>query len=237
MSESKLATPKAAPIKVALPRPLRLAGVDYAMYEKLRDAPGNRGFRMTFIDGVLWLMSPEFIHESGARWIDQIVWTYSEVTGLDGTPAGATTFRKPPGEVRSGVGKEGDNTYYLGKLAAEVRQKATLNLEIDPPPSLWIEVDNRGNSRGKLPLYAELGVPEVWQYRVRRRKLSFWRLGDGVYTEIPASLAVPGLTPAMVLELLDEARVKTRPEWIKWMRSDWFARNRALFPDFQNQQP
>ena len=90
---------------------------------------------------------------------------------------------------RRGNGKEPDQSFYFANGPA-IRGKATIDLEVDPPPDLWIEVDNRSSSKGRLPLYAALGVPEVWQYRVRRRTLRFFRLneaGDG-YVPIDRSL-------------------------------------------------
>jgi hypothetical protein len=216
---------------------VRLAGVDYSSYLKMRAAAGNSGYRMTYRHGVLWIMSPQYRHELAARLIAQVVWAFIEATGLDCWPVGATTFRKGVPGRRLGHGKEGDEAFYLGALAARIRGQETLDLSADPPPSLWIEVDNYGNSKGKLPLYASFGVPEVWQYRVRRRSLKFWRLVDGAYEEISESLALPGLRTEMVLELLDEGRTRVSPDWLKWMREDWLPRNRALFPDFTNQQP
>jgi hypothetical protein len=136
-----------------------------------------------------------------------------------------------------GLGKEGDETYFLGGLAARVRNTETLDLSIDPPPSLWIEVDNYGDSTGKLPLYAAFGVPEVWQYRVRCRAIKFWRLDGDKYAEVPESLALPRLTPALTLQLLHEADRLGQMDWVDWLRADWFPRNRAVFPDFTNQQP
>lgn len=215
----------------------RVTGVDYSSYLMMRASAGNSGYRMTYDDGVLWIMSPEFRHELGANLLDKIVWAFAEETGLDCLPAGATTFRKGgPGRTR-GKAKEGDETYYLGALASRVHRDEALDLAVDPPPSLWIEVDNYGDTRVKLPLYAALGVPEVWQYRVRRKTLKFWCLGGGAYTELSQSLALPGLTPGMVLELLDKSATQPIPVWIKWMRTVWFPQNRALFPDFTNQQP
>ena len=214
-----------------------ITGVDYSAYEKIRDSAGNQGYRMTYCDGVLWIMSPQFRHEKGARLIGAIVDTYTDATNLECEAAGATTFKKGvPGEP-IGHGKEGDETYYLGAVTAEVRDKEDLDVSVDPPPSLWIEVDNYGDSSGKLPLYAALGVPEVWQYRVRRRVLKFWRLDGGAYTEISESLALPGLTIDMVLALLEEGGKLGRTRWRKWMRAVWFPQNRGLFPDFTNQQP
>ncbi len=131
----------------------------------MRASAGNRGLRMTYVDGVLWIMSPEFRHEAGARRLGAIVDAYTCHTGLDCEATGATTFRNGVPGRAIGQGKEGDETYYLGAVAARIRDKTSINLAVDPPPSLWIEVDNYGETRGKPPLYAALGIAEVWQYR------------------------------------------------------------------------
>jgi Uma2 family endonuclease len=69
-----------------------------------------------------------------------------------------------------GRGKEPDKAFYFANAAA-IRGKETIDLRVDPPPDLWIEVDNRGSSKGKLQLYAALGVPELWRYQARRALL------------------------------------------------------------------
>jgi len=224
-------------VKVVKQTASRITGVDFSAYEKMRASAGNRGIRMTYTDGVLWIMSPQFRHEIGARRLGALVLAYALTTKLECEAAGATTFKKGVPDQPTGKGKEGDETYYLGSLAAEVRNKESLDVSVEPPPSLWIEVDNYGDSRGKLPLYAALGVPEVWQYRVRRRALKFWRLEGGQYAEIPASLALPGLEAEMVLELLDESKRIGLTRWLQWLLTVWFPQNRARFPDFTNHQP
>ena len=69
---------------------------------------------MTYVNGVLWIMSPQYRHEKGrdgsASWSTQ----YACATSLDCEAAGATTFRKGVPGQPIGIGKEGDETYYLG---------------------------------------------------------------------------------------------------------------------------
>src|SRR4051794_31662694 len=91
--------------------------------------------------------------------------------------------------------------------------KDEIDLVIDPPPDLWIEVDNRGSSRGRLPLYAALGVPEVWRYRVKQGRLWFGRLRDDHYVPIEQSLALPMLTPQLILEALKLGESLSESEW------------------------
>lgn len=52
---------------VRVPTPVVLRGVPYGLYVVLRDLERNDKIRMTYHDGVLELMSPEFLHEFPAR--------------------------------------------------------------------------------------------------------------------------------------------------------------------------
>ena len=85
----------------------------------------------------------------------------------------------------------------------------------------------RISSAGKLPIYASFGVPEVWRYRPRRRVLWIGRLEGGAYTEVAESRCLPGLTPALLLEFLDEAQKRGQTAWDVWLRA-WIADNAAL---------
>lgn len=200
--------------------PITLHGVSYDVYARLCEDPRNGGLRMTYFDGTLEIMAPtEFRHEKGSGRLGMIVRAYVAVFQLDCEGARSTTFRRGlPGALK-GHGKEPDESFYLAH-AADVRNKDSLDLEVDPPPDLWIEVDNQGSSKGKLPLYAALGVPEVWRYRPRRRTLWFGLLEDGAYTETARSRCLPRLIPSVVLELLDEAAQRGESAWDRWMR-DW----------------
>ena len=138
----------------------RLTSVPYDTYVRLRQARGNRGLRMAYHDGVLEIMSPQFLHDSGARRLFLVVLAYCMEFDVPCEASGSTTFSKgEPGESK-GKGKEADESFYIGAEAAEaVLGKDTLDLDFDPPPSLWVEVDNWSSSKAKLPLYAGLGVP------------------------------------------------------------------------------
>jgi Uma2 family endonuclease len=156
-----------------------------------------------------------------------IVRAYTAVLGVDCEGAGSTTFRKGLPKQLKGKGKEPDESFYFTNLAL-VRSKNTLDLNTDPPPDLWIEVDSRASSAGKLPVYASLGVGEVWRYRPRRRKLWIGRLVDGAYAEADESGCLPGLTPRLLLDLLNEAAKRGEPSWDAWMRA-WLALNTDYF--------
>ena len=91
----------------------------------------------------------------------------------------------------------------------------------DPPPDLWIEVDHRGSSKGRIPVYAALGVPEVWRFRVRSKTLTFLGLTDQAsYEPIERSLSLPVLTPALVKEVLDLGSDRDETDWGQLL-ADW----------------
>jgi Uma2 family endonuclease len=208
-----------------------LTGVSYAAYVEVRDHPGNRGKRMTYHDGVLEIMAPELIHDDGARNLFVIVFAYCKAFQVPSRAAGSTTFRRGLAGGLKGDGKEPDESFYLGDAATAIVGKTSLDLTVDPPPSLWIEVDNWGTSASKLPLYARLGVSEVWRYRVRRRSLWFGHHDGTGYTGITTSHVLPGLTSQVVLELLDEAKTRDLTSWGLWLEATWFPAHRQELID------
>jgi Uma2 family endonuclease len=181
-----------------------LHGVSYDVYVRLRDDRRNKGLRMTYRNGKLEYMSPEYTHESPADQLGMIVRAVAAEFDIDCKGARCTTFRRGVPGTRRGSGKEPDNSYYI-QHAASIRAGKPIDLKVDPPPDLWIEVDNRGNAWGRLPVYASLGVPEVWRFRARRGDLWFGRLEDGRYVETDRSLCLPMLTRVIVLDLLQKA--------------------------------
>lgn len=214
--------------RVAVPATLR--GVSYDEYVRYRDHPGNGRVRMAYHNGVLEITSPEFRHEVGSLRLGMLIRAVAAVFDLDCQGAGATTFRRgEPGRLR-GVGKEPDCSFYIAH-AAVIADKHTIDLDVDPPPDLWIEVDNRARSRGRLPLYAALGVPEVWRYRPRRGTLWFGQLMNDHYEELGRSLSLPMLTPTIVLDLLGRYEASGRETaWGVQVR-DWLAN--VLKPDYE----
>jgi Uma2 family endonuclease len=167
---------------------------------------------MTYYDGTLEIISPEYIHEVPAVRFGLLVRAAARHLGIACQGGGSTTFRRPGQGKRKGQGKEPDRCFYLASVP-RIRGKTKLDILDDPPPDLWIEIDNRGSSRGRLPIYARLGVPEVWRYDVRRGRLWFGRKAGEAYEAIEPSLALPILTPALVLEALALAEGLVDSEW------------------------
>jgi Uma2 family endonuclease len=206
-----------------LPPVQRLFGVPYGAYVQIRNDPRNEGLRLTYFDGVLEIMSPEYLHERVGERLGLLVRVVADAIDLPYSGAGSTTFRRGELGRRRGKGKEPDRSFYFAN-EPRIRGRTSLDLRTDPPPDLWIEVDNRGSSRGRLPAYDEFGVPEVWQYHARTHRLRFLRLDDARtgFVDIDRSVNLPVLTPSLVLFALDQGRGQADSEWCRWLR-DWAA--------------
>ncbi len=181
-------------------------GVDWAAYCRLRDDPANDHLRMTYFDGTL-VMSPQLSHDHGSRRLLYLVTEVARAWRVRFLAVGTTTLRREGRGPLAPAGKEPDEGFYLGATVAAIVGKLHLDLAIDPPPDLAIEVDNTGDSGLSFAAYARIGVPEVWTYRVRDDSLRFFRLDAGHYAEVGRSLALPRLTPPLVLEVLRAGRV------------------------------
>jgi Uma2 family endonuclease len=207
-----------------LPGPTVLRGVRYRDYVALCEAPGNEHLRMTYHNGILEIMSPSNRHERPSTRFCFFIAILCVELGIEFEAAGSTTFRKGELDKRKGHGKEPDEAFYFANAPRIAEEDKEINLDHDPPPDLWIEIDNRASSRGKLPLYAALGVPEVWRYRVATKRLWFGKLSaDGTtYEAIEHSLSLPMLTPALALEALALGNGVIQSTWTKrlqtWIR-------------------
>jgi Uma2 family endonuclease len=195
---------------------ITLGDVPWDDYVRFRDSDKNQHLRMAYYKGTLEFMSPRYRHEKYSRRLDRLVWELVVELEVPCAFAGSTTFRKEGAEA----GKEPDACFYFANEPL-IRDKEEIDLAVDPPPDLAIEVDNFSNSEGKLPIYAALRVPEVWRYDVRAGVLWFGRLQtDGTYAAITHSESLPLLTPARVLEALNLCRGVPESQWGRLLR-EW----------------
>ena len=147
--------------------------------------------RMTYDNGVLEMMSPMRQHENIGRLIGRIVETYSEVLAIEIQSVASTTFKRK--ELKKAF--EADESYYV-QHAEQIRPKEELDLAVDPPPDLVVEVEITSSAIQKFKLFAAMGVPEVWRHDGDHLKM--FRLQGGVYEAIDSSHALQGLSAATI---------------------------------------
>src|SRR5215831_3634316 len=120
-------------------------GVSWQQYEALLVQLGDRpGFRVSYLDGVLEIVSPSLRHEDTKSRIGDLLLIYFLETDTEYYPKGSTTFWQ---QERRG-GTEADESYCIGT------DKAL--------PDLAIEVIVTSGGLNRLEVYSRLQVPEVW---------------------------------------------------------------------------
>lgn len=176
---------------------LLLDNVDWPTYTRfLRIFAERPGYRLTYDRGRLEIMSPLPEHETDADFLGCLARAVSDEMGLPIKGGGSTTLRRR----RRQRGLEPDRCYWITN-EPKVRGKRRINLRVDPPPDLAIEVDVTNSSLDRMSIYASLGVPEVW--RLDNRTLTFHALdANRKYAAISHSLSFPLATPADLMNFL-----------------------------------
>jgi Uma2 family endonuclease len=85
-----------------------------------------------------------------------LVLALTEEMGVEAKDLGSTTFRREDPER----GSEADSCFYIENEGL-IYGKDRPDLSVDPPPDLVIEIDITSPSISKLPIYAQMGVPEA----------------------------------------------------------------------------
>jgi Uma2 family endonuclease len=203
---------------------LLLENVDWRTYERLLRALDDRpSLRLTYDRGVLEIMSPLHEHDSDARFLGRLVITLTEELGQKIKAGGSTTYRRR----RRRRGLEPDESFWIGSEPL-VRGKRDIDLRIDPPPDLCIEIDVTHSSLDRMSIYANLGVPEVW--RLDEQGLTFQALQpDRTYVAVSHSRAFPFLTPVDPMTFLALRSQLDENEVVHQFR-DWVRQNRPSAP-------
>lgn len=141
--------------------PLRvLTNVSWDTYESmLKELENSSSPHLTYDRGVLEIMSPTAKHENVARLLDLLVSLVSLELGPELITLGSTTFRRK--DLMRGF--EPDSCFYVGN-EPKIRGKDRLDLKIDPPPDIVVEIDITRSTINKRSIFARFGVPEVWRY-------------------------------------------------------------------------
>jgi Uma2 family endonuclease len=176
---------------------LVLYGISWREYNRMLRALSERpSLRLTYDRGALELMTLSLEHESIVRFFSLLVLALTLELGLPLKGGGSTTFRRR----RRRRGLEPDECFWIAN-EPKVRGKEKINLAIDPPPDLAVEVDISYGTLDRMSIYAALRVPEVWRFD--GRALTFHILGpDGRYTVASQSKAMPQLASAELASLL-----------------------------------
>jgi Uma2 family endonuclease len=173
-----------------------LRDVSFREYEALLAMRGDRSVpRITYLRGVLELMSPSRYHELDKKKLARLIEAWAEETGIQLEGVGSWTLKNS----REERGAEPDECYAVGRVIPEGDGDGGDDTE---RPDLAIEVIWTSGGLDKLEVYRKLGVREVWIYE--RGTLRFFLLSGEAYEPRPRSELLPALDPELLVRCMSE---------------------------------
>jgi Uma2 family endonuclease len=189
-----------------------LHGISWGTYQLLvRELESQPSKRLTYDNGLLEIFTTSQVDERYKKHVARFIETVTEALDIEIRSLGSCTWSRK--DLAKGV--EADECYYIQNEAV-IRGKMDIDLTIEPPPDLAIEIDITNPSLPRLPIYRALGVPEVWRFD--GENMTFLALLNGDYQEIPQSIALPLVTPAILEHWLVQATTMGETSWAKAIR-------------------
>jgi Uma2 family endonuclease len=145
--------------------------------------------RFAYYQGILEVMSPLPEHERSVVIISDLIKLILRIQKQSWESLRSTTLKKQG----MAAGIEPDECFYIENYQAVIG-KDIINLNVDPPPDLAIEIDV--TSLTQINAYLALAVPEFWIYH--QNGLTIYKLENNQYIESQTSLFFPDL-PIMII--------------------------------------
>ncbi len=136
------------------------------------------GLRLTYLEGLLEIMTLSPEHERTKTIIGRLLETYALVKNIDLHGCGSTTYR----DQTAARGLEPDECYCVGQLKDR--------------PDLAVEVIITSGGLNKLAVYQGLKVPEIWLWETG--KLQIFQLHNSDYIPTIRSQFFPDLDPVFL---------------------------------------
>ena len=153
---------------------LLLQDISWQQLETILEELGDsRAAKISYSNGLLAIMTPLPEHEKDKEIISYMVQILLEKLEINFEALGSTTYKNK----KMSQAIEPDASFYINNYAAVIG-KDRLDLSLDPPPDLVIEIDL--TSRTQFDNYLLLGVPELWKYT--RQGLQIYILKDRYIT-------------------------------------------------------
>ncbi|MEG4104516.1 Uma2 family endonuclease [Microcoleus sp. S13_C5] len=204
-------------LKIQPGQQLLVEDVNWQQFESILAELGERrASRLSYSNGRLEIMVPLPEHEKAKEIIGDMVKILLETRQIAFESLGSTTLKNE----RMSQAVEPDTCFYIQNQAAVIG-KNRLDMSVDPPPDLAVEIDL--TSRTQLDNYQILGVPELWRYA--RRGLQINVLQAEQYIKSDVSPTFPNIP---IVELVNhytqQSQVSGRTPAIqafkKWVREN-----------------
>ena len=190
--------------------------VGFDVYTTIVAQTGNgRGPRAAYDGEYLELMSPSTEHERCKLLFDTLIIQLGIEWELNIEPTGSATLIVKP------RGAEPDSSFYVNNDAFRLTT-AILDLGVDPPPDIVIEIDLSHSRIDKQAIYGAIGVPEFWRFD--GKTLRGFELVGSAYVEVARSAKLKGLPIETLATFVDQRSTTRRPEliaaWQSWLRAN-----------------
>ncbi|HLP90342.1 MAG TPA: Uma2 family endonuclease [Nostocaceae cyanobacterium] len=189
--------------------------INWHEFEILLEELGeHRGSRVSYYRGVLEIRMPLPEHEVIKELIGEMVKILLDELKFRWRSYGSTTFKNQ--EMFAGI--EPDICFYIKNISSMIGKKR-INLAIDPPPDLAIEIDL--TSKTQISTYVALGVPELWCYD--NGKLQIFVLSNGEYLKSENSTIfvdipiIEGILQFLELSEIEDSSV-IRQQFREWVQ-------------------
>ncbi|MCU0568585.1 MAG: Uma2 family endonuclease [Oculatellaceae cyanobacterium Prado106] len=185
-----------------------LPNISWTQFEQLIQELGvERETRLTYWRGKLEMMTPVAEHERCHKLMESLILVMADELRMPVKTIAPVTLKNPD----LGCATEPDACYYFHASGNQLPNQTTLYFPEDPIPDLLVEVALTKSNLEKLPLYANLGIPEVWRYittageDVLKGQLLIYRLQDSRYIAHSTSGIFPFLPANRILEFLEQS--------------------------------
>lgn len=199
---------------------LVLDNVSWEFYERLLKEIGHRPLRVTFDNGTLEIIAPLYEHEVPKEFIGWMIKTLALLTDKPMASGGSTTFRRR--EKQKGL--EPDDCYFF-ESESRMRGVKRWNPKIHPAPDLAVEIDIFSRSVEREPIYAALGVREIWRYD--GQNVRCLHLIGEEYAVRKYSRVFPFLEVSLLRQFLDRletaGQTKVIREFTAWVKKNGWA--------------
>ncbi len=145
---------------------LTITGATWQDYQQF-DSEEYPGYRVSYLDGEITIMSPGRNHEKIAEVINRLIIAYCEKFEIQDFP-----FRQTRLETKDYAGKEPDVAY-------------AFNTDKELPDLVVEVIFSSGNTNNLKASYQAIGISELWIWQ--DNQITFYSLDQDNYTKIESS--------------------------------------------------
>src|SRR5262245_27656211 len=196
-----------------------LEDVTWDDYEALLKKAADRPIRFTYDNGRLEIMTMSFEHGWATGIIGRLIGLLGIALGIPFQSADSVTMKRRLKKK----GLETDDCFWFQHEKQIRGHKKRLDLEIDPPPDLALEVEVSRTVIKRMKIYAALKVPELWRFK-SSQLLAYLLQSDDSYKISEYSKVLPFLATAELQPWIEKGasmdQATLGQEFIAWAQKE-----------------